>query len=335
VGPQPQVKAVLPENQRPKPENLPKPPEKIEPIVKKLFVQNDEFIILTTEKGDSLRSLAEKYLGNPDKYWQIGDFNGIDEITPGEEVVIPLVSQNPIGVFPGKAQTIPILCYHQFGDKKAKMVVSSENFDEQMAYLKNNGYRVIPMSALLGFLKASEPLPRKAVIITIDDGYKSIYDAAYPILKKYAFPATVFIYTDFLNARRGLTWEQMREMTASGLIDIQPHSKTHSNMGVMKIGEKPDEYEQRILTELEYPKKRIDKSLGLPVHTFAYPYGDANKEVIEKAGEFGYSMGVTVQTGGNAFYGDRFLLKRTMVFGEDDLNAFIKKLEVSESVPSS
>lgn len=301
----------------------------------KFLARNNEFVITTVEKGDTLHSLAEKFLGSSDEYWKIFDFNGIAEPIPGDAIVIPLVSQNSIGVYPDGIRTVPILCYHQFGDRKAKMVVSVEKFEEQMAFLRDNGYRVVPMSGLRKFLDGRESLPNKSVIITIDDGYKSIYDKAYPILRKYSIPATIFIYTDFLNAKRGLSWEEMKEMTDSGLIDIQSHSKSHSNMGILKLGESLDDYRRRISEELEYPKSRITENLDLPVHTFAYPYGDANEEVVKMVPESNYLMGVTVQPGGNAFYGDPFLLKRTMVFGDDDLEAFVEKLEVFKNVPPS
>ena len=85
-----------------------------------------------------------------------------------------------------------------------------------MEYLARNGYRVIPLAQLARFLDGKEPLPRKSVVITIDDGYRSTYEIAYPILKKYGFPATVFLYSDFVGAADAMTWAQMKEMVALG-----------------------------------------------------------------------------------------------------------------------
>jgi len=70
-------------------------------------------------------------------------------------------------------------------------------FDQQMRYLKDNHYRVISLNELLDFLNYRHAIPKRSVLITIDDGYRSAYDIAYPILKKYGFKATLFIYTDF------------------------------------------------------------------------------------------------------------------------------------------
>ena len=74
------------------------------------------------------------------------------------------------------------------------------------------------------------------MVITIDDGYRSTYEVAFPVLKRHSFPATVFLYSDFVGAGDALTWAQMKEMTQSGLIDIQPHSKSHANLTLKLAG---------------------------------------------------------------------------------------------------
>jgi peptidoglycan/xylan/chitin deacetylase (PgdA/CDA1 family) len=84
-----------------------------------------------------------------------------------------------------------------------------------MEYLAQNGYRVITMKQLERFLEGKEPLPKKTVVITIDDGYRATYQVAFPILKKYGFPATVYLYSDFVGAADAMTWAQMQEMVRS------------------------------------------------------------------------------------------------------------------------
>jgi peptidoglycan/xylan/chitin deacetylase (PgdA/CDA1 family) len=292
-----------------------------------VIAKSSDYVIVAAGPADTLASLAERHLGDGGKAWVIGDFNGISRARPGQEVVIPLTQENPAGIFPDGHQTVPVLCYHRFGEGRGKMIVSPAVFAEQMAFLAENGYRVVPLTSLVGFLRGREGLPRKTVVLTIDDGYRSSYQIAYPILKKHGFPATIFVYTDFVGARDALRWEEMREMVESGLIDLQPHSKTHANLAIRLAGEDDSAYTRRIGEEVTAPKRLLQDRLGLRVRTFAYPYGDANDLVIGELREAGIEIGVTVLAGGNPAFGFPYLLRRTMVLGDDDLEVFRSKLE--------
>jgi hypothetical protein len=203
-----------------------------------ILASDREFAIVVVQRGETLAALAQKYLGDPGKGWWIAEFNGIEQVQAGQEVVIPLRNRNVYGVYASGFQTIPILCYHRFGANKSAMTVTQPAFEQQMDYLAKNGYRVIPLAHLARFLDGKEPMPKKTVAITIDDGYRATYQIAYPVLKKYNFPATVYLYTDFVGAGDALTWPQMEEMVRSGVIEIQPHSKTHSNLTVKLAGGK-------------------------------------------------------------------------------------------------
>jgi peptidoglycan/xylan/chitin deacetylase (PgdA/CDA1 family) len=295
--------------------------------------RDSAFVVYRTAAGDTYRSLAQRFLGAADRDWEIEEFSGNGSLAPGSTVVIPLTPPNPVGVYPDGYQTVPILCYHRFGDKQAKMVVSPGEFAAQMDYLAEQGYRVVPLSAVVEFLAGRRALPRKAVVITMDDGYRSNYRYAYPVLKRHGFPATIFLYTDFLGGGAALRPEEMREMLASGLVDIQSHSKTHSNLGQPAAEEDNAAYARRIEQEIRVPAERIRQVLGAPVHAFAYPYGDTNHQVIARLEAGGYHLGATVQAGGNPAFASPFLLRRTMVYGGDDLATFRDKLDVFRRVP--
>jgi hypothetical protein len=102
-----------------------------------------------------------------------------------------------------KETIIPILDYHNFTTKESSSYkINIVKFEKQMDYLATHNYSVISLSELLAGLKAGQ-LPPKPVIITIDDGFKSTYTLAYPVLKKYNFPATLFIYTNFIEKNNG------------------------------------------------------------------------------------------------------------------------------------
>jgi hypothetical protein len=168
--------------------------------------------------GESPGSLAKSFLGDARKSWIIEDANEGVSFRRGEAVVIPLREENKGGLTPKGYQTVPVLTYHHFGKNcTSPYCMPAAVFDGQMKYLKKKGYRVITLGMLLNFLRYRHALPRKSVVIAIDDGNRSAYTTAYPILRKYGYKATLFIYTDFVGISKGaITWEQLREMKAAG-----------------------------------------------------------------------------------------------------------------------
>ena len=302
------------------------------PPAGQVLARNDRFIIYEPDAGDSLRSLAGAYLGDESKDWMIAEFNGITSVKPGEALVIPLRHLNPAGIREGGYQTVPILVYHRFGAKEDKLVVSPATFAAQLDHLARNDYRVIRLADLLDFLDGKQALPRRSVVITIDDGYASNYHHAYPLLKKYGFPATIFLYTDFAGAADALTWGQMAEMLASGLVDIQPHSKTHVNLSERLAGESDTAYRERLDNEIVVPRDLLRRRLSIQSVSYAYPYGDANEVVVERIAKAGYRLAVTVNPGGNPAFGQPLLRRRTMIFGDQNLEQFKARLHVFNSV---
>jgi peptidoglycan/xylan/chitin deacetylase (PgdA/CDA1 family) len=298
-----------------------------------VVARDDEFAVVVVRSGEDLASLAGRYLGDPARAWQIAEFNDVARVEPGQVIVVPLRQGNPMGVHVNGYQTVPILCYHRFGARASKLTVTAAAFEAQMEYLARNGYRVISLQELAGFLDAKQPLPRKSVVITIDDGYRASYEVAFPILKKHRFPATVFLYSDFVGASDAMTWAQMKEMTASGLVDIQPHSKTHSNLTLRAPGETDARYRERVRREVDAPIGAIRERLTEASFTFAYPYGDVNDVVIGELARAGVKQGVTVTPGGNGFFAYPYTLRRSMVFGNEDLDAFKAKLVTFNRMP--
>jgi peptidoglycan/xylan/chitin deacetylase (PgdA/CDA1 family) len=293
-----------------------------------VIARNDRFLIYLPGTGDTLASVARRFLGTEQRQWLIAEFNGITRIQAGQAVVVPLQATNPAGVQANGYQTVPILCYHRFSASPGKMSVSPASFAAQLDYLARNDYHVLRLSELVAFLEGTQPLPRRAVVITIDDGYASTYQHAFPLLKKYGFPATLFLYTDFLGAKDAVSWPQLQEMVASGLVDVQAHSKTHANLSQRLPGESDERYRERLDTEIRVPREVIQGRLPVRVSSYAYPYGDANDEVIDGLARADYRIGVTVNPGGNPAFSHPLLLRRTMIFGEHDLEAFKAKLQV-------
>src|SRR5262245_33560816 len=240
--------------------------------------RNDRVLVYVWRDGDTLSGVAERFLGSPSRAWQIAEVNPkLSQPAAGQPIVVPLQWPNPLGVAAdGTPQTVPILCYHRVGSGSSKMDISPAKLETQLEWLRSNGRPVVRLSDLAAFLAGKRALPKGAVVITFDDGYDSVYRYALPLLRKYDASATLFVYTDFIGSRDGLSWAQLDEMQRSGLIDIQSHSKSHVNLSDI------DSNRSRLDTELRQPRALIERSLGAAganVRHLAYPYGDATEAV--------------------------------------------------------
>ena len=289
--------------------------------------QSEEYIVGRFQKNETPATLADKFLGDREKSWVIEDANKDVSFTKNEIIIIPLKEKNKAGLTADGFQVVPILCYHRFSNEcESPLCVPTRIFEKQMRYLSENGYRVITFRQLIDFLDYREAIPKKAVIISIDDGYRSTYDIAYPILKKYGFKATLFIYTDFIGAsRNALTWDQLKKMKADGF-EIGSHTLSHSDLTRQKEGEDTQTYMSRIDRELRESKQIIDKKLGQNTILLAFPFGRYNPSVLEISKRLDYQVAATVKRGGNPFFANPFVLKRAQVL-KKDMKSFTSELK--------
>lgn len=288
-----------------------------------------EFVRLTVKSGDTLPALASKYLKDPTLAWMIADFNETDTISPGQELIIPLTPYAIGGLSLSGYQTVPVLSYHRFSEtKRDKMTVTVAAFEEQMKLLKDRGYHVITLDQLFDFLDFKKQLPRRSVVLTIDDGWRSAYDMAFPILKKYGYPATLFVYTDLITgSKKTLSWELLLEMANNG-IDIQCHTKTHRNLAILKEKESFKDYYESLDKEIFEAARIIKEKMNKDVNYFAYPYGTTNHLIIALLKKYGFRGAFTVKHGGNPFFVNNYAVNRTMIYGDFDLTQFEKKLDI-------
>ena len=165
------------------------------------------------------------------------------------------------------------------------------------------------------------------MVITIDDGWQGAYDIAYPILKKYNFPATLFVYTDLINgSRKTLDWNQVAELYKNG-IDIQCHTISHRNLNKIKKNESFQDYVKEIEGEISESARIIKKKINKDVKYLAYPYGDTNNLVIAFLKKNGFRGAFTVKRDSNPFFMNHFTLNRRMIYGDFDLRDFKKNLK--------
>ncbi len=245
-------------------------------------------------------------------------------------------------------KTINILCYHKFTtkaeedvkDKKKQDVfsITAERFEEHLKFLKENGYNVISMKKYLSFLDGIDSIPSNSVIITIDDGYRSIYDIAFPLLKKYGFPATVYIYSVFFGGRNNLNEGIIKEMSKYN-IDFGCHSYTHQILTKRKSSWSDSDYLSFLEKEIIKSKIFFESKLKIPFETFAYPYGLYSKEVVYMIKKAGYRAAFSVVPGVNTPETSRYALHRTLIFnstGVENLKKILckKPIKIKDVYPS-
>lgn len=182
---------------------------------------------------------------------------------------------------------VPILTYHSvrpyypgITNLVKEYTVPPDIFDDQLRYLRDNGYTAITNEELDQYLISGKPLPAKPVLITFDDGWENQYTYAFPILKKYHDPAVFYIYSRAVGVKHFLTWDQVRELQTAGM-EIAGHSRTHPELPTIK-----DIAEMR--KELADSKVVIEKELGRPITDFAYPYGEYSDLAIQVLKDSGY-----------------------------------------------
>lgn len=207
---------------------------------------------------------------------------------------------------------IAILCYHRvLPVPELEFDVSVKDFDIQMNYIKEN-YKIISLNDLMEHMDLKEPFYVNTIIVTFDDGDKSIYKYAYPVMKKYKISFTVFLYTDVTKENRGLSWDEIIEMSADG-VEFGSHSVTHHYLTKKEKNETQSVYKKRVKTELKDSKKIIEEKTGKPVKYFAYPYGRFNEFVEKEAVSAGYKAILLAIWDKNNLDSNRYRLKRRLV----------------------
>jgi peptidoglycan/xylan/chitin deacetylase (PgdA/CDA1 family) len=290
--------------------------------------ESEDYFVVIAKSGDTPASLAARLLGDATKAWMIEDFNGLSTISPGQQVVIPKRYWNLSGVSADGYQLVPVLCYHNLAPQsKGRMILAAKVFEEQMRYLKNQGYRVINLKEFVEFVSLKRQLPRRSVLLTFDDGYRSFSQYAAPVLKELGFTATLFIYTDYVGAGgNAFTWADLKKLQQEGF-DVQAHSKSHGDM-LRAVNEPAGEYEKRLEAELAQPRALFQKNLGFAPEILAYPYGRQDDGVVRRARERGYTAAFTVRRQGSPSFVDPYRIHRSQIYPEMSMDDFIKNLNL-------
>ncbi|MFB9330363.1 polysaccharide deacetylase family protein [Paenibacillus aurantiacus] len=250
---------------------------------------------------------------------------------------------------------LPILMYHHFQTNlEASTIVHPKVLEKQLAALAGGGYVTLSAEEAQQYLKGERLFPKKPVYLTFDDGYESNYTLAYPLLRQYKAKATIFVIASMMRRDAAditsegapkLTWAQIAEMSASGLVDIQSHTYDLHRKGKVRgskierglvtapayVGKRPETsaaYEKKVLDDFKQSKNLIERYTHRPVFVLCYPFGDYSASSEAIAREAGFTMTLLVKPGIN-YPGSQpstLRLKRINVTNADVGEAFLKKL---------
>jgi peptidoglycan/xylan/chitin deacetylase (PgdA/CDA1 family) len=208
-----------------------------------------------------------------------------------------------------------------------RLAVTPDTFERQMRFLEEHRYNVLPLEKITDLLKNKKRIPPRTLAIAFDDGYKDNYTYAFPVLKKYNFPATMFIIINEVGRinesgiHDRLSWDEIKIMRDSGIIDFGSHALGPEPL----INLKSDEEIKRQIFD---SKKVLEEKLGEPVVAFSYPEGRFSLKIRQLVIDAGYKVAVTTSPGRKFPDADVFALKRLRISSTSN-NLFIFRLEVS------
>lgn len=214
------------------------------------------------------------------------------------------------------ANAAVILQYHHVAtDTPAVTSISPEQFREQMAYLADNDFTVVPLSQLISELRQEKVIPAKTIAITFDDGYKNIAENAHPILKEYGFPYTLFVAIEPIEKRyrEMMNWEQLKALTQEGA-ELANHSWGHEHLVRRLEGENEAQWLARIEQNILKTEAAIFEATGQQHKILAYPYGEYNQGIQTMLKSHGFAA-VGQQSGAVGKYSDLTAIPRFPVAG--------------------
>ena len=212
-----------------------------------------------------------------------------------------------------------ILAYHRFGPTSPGMTtVKTSVFASQLEYIHDNGYHVVPLREVVNYIQGSGELPPRAVVITADDGHKSVFTVMRPLIERYRFPVTLFIYPSAIsNASYAMTWPELRQLQATGLFDIQSHTYWHPDFRAEKRRQSANDYRKFVSWQLERSRDVLARRLGKRVDLLAWPYGIYDDDLMAAARKAGYVAAFSIAWGRISRQTDLMAVPRFIVTDRD------------------
>ncbi|PLY06036.1 MAG: hypothetical protein C0622_01255 [Desulfuromonas sp.] len=219
--------------------------------------------------------------------------------------------------------------YHRFGDDRYPSTnISADIFEQQLAYLRDNGIEVISLREIAERLSAGQDLPEHAVALSVDDAFRSFADVAMPLIRKYDIPITLFVNTDAVGTAGNLDWNELSELQTEG-VTLGNHTETHAYLVESRPGETYAQWQQRIRAEIDRSQAAFQEHLGVTPELFAYPYGEYSDEVVAIIRGAGFKAAFAQQSGVMHDKHDPLTLPRFPMGGPyATLTGFIDKLRM-------
>jgi len=243
------------------------------------------------------------------------------------------------------AKAVPVLIYHRIAPRQTGTdsdLISLKKFAEQMQYLADHGYHTLKLSELLEFM-AGRQVPDSSLVLTFDDGWKSVLQAV-PLLNRYGFKASFFIITACADGILGdkddyLTWKEIGQLARNPNFEIGSHTVTHpwapnDNLVTWVEGLNPGKGLLQVRRELQESKATLERHLGCAILYLAWPKGWYSNQLVKLASEAGYKALLTTDDYRANFQGDdAHFIKRFYVDGHWDLKTFAKFLRQAFFLP--
>ncbi len=222
-----------------------------------------------------------------------------DVVAPEAIAPPPMPAEDP--AIPDDSIRVAVLGYHDLADNlpETAMRIHTSKFRRQMEAIRQSGVKVLTLEEFTAWKKGDAKIPENSVLITFDDGWKSVYTDAFPILKEFGFPFTIFLYKNYVDGGgKALTLPMIREMTENGAT-IGSHSVSHPYPLTVKNYRKkgPDAYDAYLRKEIGESKRFLESKFPVKVTTYAYPGGFFTEEMPVLCQEFGYDFMFTVLPG--------------------------------------
>lgn len=235
-------------------------------------------------------------------------------------------------MYPANAR-FAVLMYHSIAfpenGREKHLSCPPPLFERHMKYLHSSGYSALSLTDIFDRLAQGKEIPEKTVSITLDDGFEDNYEHAYPVLRRYQIPATIFLISGWIGktnawmtghqgvVRRMLTWRQIREMQSGG-IEFGAHTVSHPRLSGLD--------DSAAASEILASKQDLEAGLNREVRHFAYPYGDWNAAVRDQVSKAGFATASGTRPGFNNPATDRFELRRIDIRGTDSMRRFRQKV---------
>jgi peptidoglycan/xylan/chitin deacetylase (PgdA/CDA1 family) len=206
----------------------------------------------------------------------------------------PIDGVQELAALEHRQKEVVVFVYHRFGDPRFPSTnINLADFEAHLSYLKSEGFTVMKFGEVVDYISdPSKPYVEKAACLTVDDGYKTFYSNAMPLIEKYGFSASLFINSESVRYGDYMDWEQLKAVHSKG-VEIGNHSHSHPYF----LNMPPDERISNFEADVKRCQELIKEHLGFYPEVFAYPYGEFDFLMKEALKELGFKAAAAQNSG--------------------------------------